>query len=346
VVPTLNEATNVALLVAKLAGALPETSWEAIFVDDDSPDGTADIVATIGCADPRVRCLRRINRRGLAGACIEGILAARGRNVAIMDGDLQHDAGLLKPMLRILQGDMADVVAGSRYVSGAGAAAFPLKRLIASRLAGSLAKSALGIDITDPTSGFFMMRTAVARSIAPRLSPSGFKILMDILASRQGDLRVLELPYTFHPRRHGTSKLGGRATLGTLIDLGARFVAAQAVATVVTMTASFFLYRALSGHARAVSGSSVVRGLVVFHLVGAAGALGNVVVAYATYRAEPVWWLAGGLGFLVGISWNCAISTILAPSAKNLPLFADLVARASVRLLRMLPSPGHLRRRR
>jgi glycosyltransferase involved in cell wall biosynthesis len=95
IVPTFNERTNVPLLVERLERLLAAYDWEVVFVDDNSPDGTAAAARAIGEGDSRVRCIRRIGRRGLAGACLEGMLASQARYVAVMDADLQHDESLL-----------------------------------------------------------------------------------------------------------------------------------------------------------------------------------------------------------------------------------------------------------
>src|SRR5580658_4435790 len=105
VVPTFKERGNVAELVRRLDLALAGIHWEAIFVDDNSPDGTAAAVKEIAAGDLRVRCLRRVGRRGLAGACIEGMLASAAPYVAVMDADLQHDENALVQMLATLQDD-------------------------------------------------------------------------------------------------------------------------------------------------------------------------------------------------------------------------------------------------
>ena len=99
VAPTFNEAGNVARLVEKLAAALSGERWELIVVDDDSPDGTAELVKRIAASDPRVRCLRRVGRRGLAGAVIEGMMASAAPFVAVIDADMQHDETVLPKML-------------------------------------------------------------------------------------------------------------------------------------------------------------------------------------------------------------------------------------------------------
>ena len=133
VVPTFNERTNIPILVERLGRALAECDWEVVFVDDNSPDGTAALVRAIGEKDCRVRCIRRIGRRGLAGACLEGILASQARYVAVMDADLQHDEELLAKMLDCLRAERADVVAASRYLDGGAVTGLSKERARVSR---------------------------------------------------------------------------------------------------------------------------------------------------------------------------------------------------------------------
>src|SRR5271170_3019452 len=91
IVPTFNERENIAELIGRLVVCLEGRSWEVVFVDDDSPDGTADVVREHAAVDSRVRCVRRIGRRGLSSACVEGMLATTAPYLAVMDADLQHD---------------------------------------------------------------------------------------------------------------------------------------------------------------------------------------------------------------------------------------------------------------
>jgi len=207
IVPTLNERANVALLVDSLIAALNGVNWEVIFVDDNSSDGTVDEVRKLARADPRVRCIRRIGRRGLAGAGIEGMLASSAFAVAVLDGDLQHDETLLPHMLGQLRGG-ADLVVGTRFAAG-GSAREGLSgvRTWGSRLASAAAKQLIGVRLSDPMSGFFMMRRETFEELAPGLSTQGFKLLLDVLASARRKLAVVELPYRFRPRRFGHSKL-------------------------------------------------------------------------------------------------------------------------------------------
>lgn len=347
VVPTFNERANVPLVVERVAIALAGHAWEVIFVDDDSPDGTAATAKQLGRNDPRVRCIRRVGRRGLAGACIEGMLASTARYVAVMDADLQHDDALLADMLSALRGGQYDLVIGSRYLSESGTEGLSRKRLASSQLAGTLARRTLGFEITDPMSGFFMLSRDVIERTAPKLSTQGFKILADILTSARGEIRIHELPYHFRARLHGTSKLDSQVALdflglliskatgnivpvrfvsfvlvgsvGVLVHLGVlkfalsilglSFAAAQTVATLVAMTSNFFLNNAVTYRDQRLSGVAAIRGLLLFYAICAIGAFSNIGVATWLYDNEPTWWLAGLFGSIVGAVWNYALSS-------------------------------------
>src|SRR5947199_7012874 len=213
VVPTFKERDNVPLLVDKLARTLSGIDWEVVFVDDNSPDGTASLARQIGESDARVRCIHRIGRRGLSGACIEGMLSSQAKYVAVMDADLQHDETLLTAMLEKLRGGI-DLAVASRYLAGGSAAGLAgARREQASRLSTALARKLLGVTLTDPMSGFFMIRRDRFEELAPQLSSQGFKILLDIVATARGNLRIAELPFVFGERQHGESKLDARVAL-------------------------------------------------------------------------------------------------------------------------------------
>src|SRR5271154_1649824 len=162
VAPTFNESSNVARLVEKLDATLAGVAWEVIFVDDNSPDGTAALVKEIAARDARVRCLRRVGRRGLAGAVTEGALASAAPFVAVIDADMQHDETLLPRMLSILRGGDTDLVVGSRYLDATGLdQGLSRIRKLGSQAATALGRKALKADVSDPVSGFFMLRREV-----------------------------------------------------------------------------------------------------------------------------------------------------------------------------------------
>src|SRR5499427_8279652 len=216
VVPTFNERDNVPKLYRKLEAALAGIAWEVIFVDDNSPDGTWDVLRGLAQQDRRVRCIRRVGRRGLSGACIEGILASSAPYAAVMDADLQHDETQLPKMLSLLQNGEAELVIGSRYVEGGSADSFGRGRAGASAVATEVAKRVLGVAIADPMSGFFMIGRDRFEGLASALSTQGFKILLDIVATAHGKLKTVEIPYTFGSRLHGESKLDSLVALDFL----------------------------------------------------------------------------------------------------------------------------------
>lgn len=220
VIPTWNEAPNVAPLCARLARALADVPHEILFVDDGSPDGTADLAERLACAAyPRVRVLRRHGERGLSAAVLVGFAAARGRLLAVMDADLQHDPRALPSL--VAAAARADVVVGSRYAFRGGCRGWSLLRRWQSRLAAGLTRRALGLAVRDPLSGFFVVRAEVFRRLRPRLSSVGWKILLEFLAADPA-LRAAEVPIAFRPRRRGASKMNGavlRAWLAALLRL-------------------------------------------------------------------------------------------------------------------------------
>jgi dolichol-phosphate mannosyltransferase len=346
VVPTFNERDNVTTLFHRLETALEGYAWEVVFVDDNSPDGTWDVVRGLARQDGRVRCIRRIGRRGLSGACIEGILASSAPFAAVIDADLQHDETRLPVMLSLLEAGEADLVVGSRYIEGGSADSFDKQRAGASALATGVAKRVLRVKIADPMSGFFAIRRDKFEQLAPQLSTQGFKILLDIVATAGGDLRVREIPYTFGSRLHGESKLDSMVALdflglvlakltndivslrfllfatvgllGVFVHFAALYAAlaifslpfaeAQACGAVSAMTSNFILNNFLTYRDQRLKGVAVLRGLLLFYLVCSVGLLANVGVAFSVYNQEPIWWLAGAAGALMGVVWNYAMS--------------------------------------
>ncbi|MDB5506435.1 MAG: Dolichol-phosphate mannosyltransferase-like protein [Devosia sp.] len=210
IVPTFNERANLLALTTKLETTLAGLDWELIVVDDDSPDGTADLAWQLGREHPNVRCIKRIGRRGLASACIEGILSTNAPFVAVMDGDLQHDETILPAMLAKIKAG-ADIAVGSRYVGdgSSGEGLSPLRKW-GSEQATRLSTLLTGQTLSDPMSGFFAVRRDFFIDVAPKLSDEGFKILLDLIvsASRQGTApAIAEVPYTFRARTAGESKM-------------------------------------------------------------------------------------------------------------------------------------------
>ncbi len=348
VVPTFNERENVPLLIERLSNVLAGIAWEAIFVDDDSPDGTAAAVREASRRDPRVRCLQRIGRRGLSTACIEGILASSSPYVAVIDADLQHDEALLPRMFQTLREEPYDIVVGSRYVSGGGVGEWDASRQRASAFATRLSRLITKAEIADPMSGFFMLKRPVFEGAVRKLSAQGFKILLDILASSETPPRLKELPYDFRVRQFGESKLdmmvawefamlladklighivpvrfalfaliGGfgvfihMGVLWTALQvIGLSFLAAQTTATITAMTVNFFLNNVFTYADRRLKGWRALRGLVSFYVICSLGAAANIGIAAYLFNQQEVWWVAGIAGIVVGSVWNYAVSSI------------------------------------
>jgi dolichol-phosphate mannosyltransferase len=348
VVPAFNEVSNVALVVEALATAFGGIAWEVIFVDDNSPDGTAARVRQLAQTDTRVRVVQRYGRRGLSSACVEGILASAAPIVAVMDCDLQHDETLLPRMLEKLKGGDTDLVVGSRYVTGGSLGEWTRGRAYASKLATRMATMLTRTPISDSMSGFFMItREAFERSL-PKLSSVGFKILLDIAASAPAPLRIAELPYTFRTRQHGESKLDALvlweyfqlildkafgkfipvrfisfALVGTIglvvhftvlallyVALAQTFSLAQTAATVVAISCNFFLNNLLTYRDQRLKGPALLRGWVTFNLVCATGAAANVGVADWLFEHRYFWVASAIAGVLVSVVWNYAMSSI------------------------------------
>jgi len=348
VVPTFNEQGNVTELIARLDRTLAGISWEVVFVDDDSSDLTADVLRKIGREDPRVRCIQRIGRRGLASAVLEGMLATSAPFIAVMDADLQHDETLLPRMLEILNSAEADIVIGSRLVEGGDNRSLGRWRRWASEVSSTLARALLHLDVRDLMSGYFMVRREVIDQCAKRMSGAGFKILLDIFASSPRKLRYVELPYRFRPRFSGSSKMDSNAAIalvmtvidkklgriiparliafmfvggtGVLVHFAALavalklasipFVYAQSIAALVAMTSNFAINNLFTYRDVRLHGWSWFKGWISFVAACSFGAVANVGVASAMFNDNFSWRLSALAGILIGTAWNFGATRI------------------------------------
>ena len=348
VVPCYNERANVAPMVAALDAALAGLAWEVVFVDDDSPDGTAAAAREIARHDPRVRCIRRIGRRGLSSAVIEGALSSSADYIAVIDGDLQHDETRLPLMLQALANG-ADMAVGSRHVEGGDSSGLssPL-RVKLSETGIRVAQMVTKTSITDPMSGFFLLPRPLFEQLAARLTGQGFKILLDLILAAPSRLTIAEIPYKFRPRIAGESKLdvlvlaqfagllidkllGGAVPLrfisfalvggfGVLVNLlvlqlarstGLDFATSQTIGTIVAMVANFQLNNQLTYRAQRLKGPRAWRGLMLFLAVCSLGAIANVGIARALYAENGSTLFSGAAGAAVGVVWNYAVSATL-----------------------------------
>ena len=348
VIPTLNERQNIAPLLERLDRALVGLNWEVIFVDDDSADGTADEIRKAALSDGRVRCIRRVGRRGLASACIEGMASSAAEYFMVMDADLQHDERIIPKLLAAVRDDGYDVAIGSRYICGGEVAeGWARRRHLFSRGATGLARQIIQGNVADPMSGFFLIKRDVFWTVVRSLSGRGFKILLDLLASAPARLRVKEIPFHFGVRVMGESKLDtgvgveyfllladktlGRVlpvsfvmfvvmgSFGALVHLAvlwelyrvlARgFSVSQGIAALCAMSLNFFLNNTITYSDRRLRGAAMFRRGLIFMLVCGIGAATSVQLAAYLFGHGIPWWLAGLCGAGVGAVWNYSVSS-------------------------------------
>jgi dolichol-phosphate mannosyltransferase len=268
------------------------------------------------------------------------MLASSAPYLAVIDADLQHDERLIPELLaRLREGD-ADIVVASRYLEGASTGELAAERVRLSRLASALSR-VLTRDLTDPMSGFFIVRREFLERVVRRLYGRGFKILLDLIAAARGEARITELPYRMRSRLHGESKLGARviaeffmlilyhlfgrllparfflfAAVGVtgvavhLVVLWLAFAAtgaflpSQIGATWVAMTSNFFLNNAFTYGDQRLRGRRLWRGLASFYVACGLGAFINVAVAEWLFLKSVAYWAAGMAGALIAALWN------------------------------------------
>jgi dolichol-phosphate mannosyltransferase len=348
VVPTFNERSNVDFLLEALSRSLEGIEYEVIFVDDDSTDGTAEAIQAIGLRNPRVRVLRRIGRRGLSSASLEGMLATAAPYIALIDADLQHDERILPTMLAKLKTENLDLVVATRNAEKGGMGDFSPRRVRLSQLGRRLSRLITKTHLSDPMSGFFVLNRMFLERTVRSASGLGFKILVDLVSSAPQPVRLAEVPYTFRKRLHGSSKLDILVTVeylqlildktvGDLIPprfltfsmvgvagflmfeglqylllsvFALRFLTAQTIATSIVMTANFFLNNSLTYRDRRLSGSRLALGLLTFYAACSVGVLVNVRLALFAKDAGLPWYVAGPAGLAVGAIWNYCVTSI------------------------------------
>jgi len=348
VVPTFRERENILLVIAKLEQVLDGTDWEVVFVDDDSDDGSSRVLLELSRSHPKVRFIRRVGRRGLSSACLEGMASSSADLFAVMDADLQHDEGILPEMIQAFRDDpQLDLAVGTRYSGGGGTGNWSKQRALISRLATKIEKSLLRTPLSDPMSGFFVIRRQLFEETVRETNGKGFKILLDIVLSCGRELRTREFPYEFRERAHGESKLDivvgleylfllADKTLGQFLPVsfvlyvlaglsglllhlfllgclhivaGLPFVTAQTISTIVAMISNFLVNNAITFRSRRLRGTALAPGLAAYVLICGFGAIVNIQSAEYLFESHIPWWFAGASGALIGAVWNYAVST-------------------------------------
>lgn len=348
VTPTFNESLNVEPLLAAIARALPGIDFEVIFVDDDSPDHTADLARSISLRDPRVRVVHRVGRRGLSSAVIEGMMSTSAPYIAVIDADMQHDEQILPKMLALLKDDHLDLVIGTRNAEGGGMGEFSKERVTLSDWGRRLSRLVTPIELSDPMSGFFLIDRRFLNEVVRDLSGSGFKILLDLVASARRPVRVGEVGYVFRNRLRGETKLNilvgleyiellldkligrwipvryaifaGVGTVGAvahlilvtiLIELtGTTFETAQWASSSFVIALNFFLNNALTFRAKRLRGAAMAAGLALFYVACLAGLWMNLQIATALRSNGTSYAVAAVAGLAVGSVWNYWVSLV------------------------------------
>jgi len=339
IIPTRNERENLPVIIGKLQEVMEGRHYEIVIVDDDSEDGTWQVAEEFSKRCQNIRVIRRINRKGLSSAITEGFLLGKGKYVAVLDADLQHDHRLITAMLDEI-GD-CDVVIGSRYMDQKSVPGWDSWRSRLSRAGTTVAQKLLKQEISDPMSGFFMIRRKIILEIAPQLFEQGYKILFDILI-RRPDLKVKELPYDFKARLYGTSKLtaavifdfadllisraipsrfnfqfiryGVVGASGVVIHLftlyllhvamGLLYPVALVFAIETAMVSNYILNNLWTFKEHRFLGLLWWKGLVKFNLACMLGSAINLAIGWYLVENTVPWFYASVLGIWVGMSWN------------------------------------------
>jgi len=217
IIPTYNEAENIIRMLDSIGENLPtNTTTEAIVVDDNSPDGTANLVENYikkikDSVKYSVKIIQRKSKTGLSSAVINGIEKSNGETVVVMDSDFSHPPNMIPKMVNELKNSEYDIVIASRYLKDGGIEGWTTKRKMISKSGTKIAKTGLKISESDPMSGFFAFKREIIKGIS--FDAIGYKILLEMLVKTKG-ARIKEIPYTFVNRQIGSSKLGS----STIID--------------------------------------------------------------------------------------------------------------------------------
>ena len=325
IIPTYNEVNNIEPIVKLLELSLKSINFEIIFVDDNSPDGTINEIKKLSEVNKKVRYILRFDKSGLSSAVTDGILNAESEICVVMDGDLQHDEKIIPMMFKKIVDGKLDLVVGSRFKRKNDSSSLNTKRFLFSKFGNMLSNSLLINKLTDPMSGFFMIRRNIFLSIIPRLSQIGFKILLDLIISSEKKLSFQEIEFKFRKRNSGDSKLNylifwdyflmlidkkfGKLVpvrfisycliglIGVLIHIFSflilfkvmqlNFFHSYLPAMLITMTSNFFINNALTfRHVQLLKPKDVIRGLFLYYIICSFGAFSNIMIATNIYNSS------------------------------------------------------------
>jgi len=349
VTPTYNEAENIGVLISRISEVLKDIPHEIIVSDDDSPDETWKIAEDISKKNPNVKCLRRMENRGLYPAVLDAFEIANGKYLAVIDADLQHDETKLPDMLAEIENNGHGLVIGTRYAEGGGTEGWSGTRLFISKAANFIAGMLMKRRCSDMMSGFFMIEQATYKQIKEKLNPRGFKILMDIIQNLPKDKAIGQVPYIFKPREQGTSKLDKKVMFDFLVSLYELSIIGRYIplkffkfclvglsgvgvnwlilflgknfteidirivivsAILVSMLSNFVLNNIWTFAKEAVEKAILVK-IIQFFLICGIGAGINYVITYSLYKIDFLIYFASFLGIAAATIWNYVLNSLV-----------------------------------
>ncbi len=356
VIPTYNEKDNISQILEVLRKSLKGIEHEIVFVDDNSPDGTSFEIKKFIKNSSKIHLIQRVGRRGLSGAIIEGIFAAKSELVGVMDCDLQHDETKLKDMLDLFSNDASlDIVIGSRFTENGeiSSNAFSMVRKLGSKITTFAIKKLLRIKSSDPLSGFFMVKKETFLKKSDKLQTQGFKVLADFLATCGTSIETREIGYSFKNRVSGESKmsfitaleliglvlsqiLNGRVSLrfilfcmvglsGILVQLIVtgftmllinQFPTSQTFGIIAAMTSNYFLNNIITFQERKLKSLDLIRGLFSFYLICSLGAFANIAIATFVFDISSNWIISSFIGACFGAVWNFTLTSVFTWKSK------------------------------
>ena len=349
VIPTYNERDNIPKILEKLKKILNNITHEVIFVDDNSPDGTHEEIRNFIKNSTKINLVHRIGRRGLSGAIIEGVFAAKYELVAVMDCDLQHDETKLLDMINLFSRDSSlDIVIGTRFSEKGEISdqAFSRIRELGSKITTILIKNVLNIASTDPLSGFFMVKRETFLKCSGNLQTQGFKVLADFLATSDKNIQIKEIGYKFKNRIAGKSKMSlltvlelvglvlsqilkGKVSIrfilfcmvgfsGILMQLLVtgltmllinQFSTSQTLGIIAAMTSNYFLNNYITFQERRLKSLNLIRGLFSFYFICSLGAFANIAIATYVFSFSSNWLISSFTGAIFGAVWNFTLTS-------------------------------------
>ena len=313
IIPTYNESENIIQVLKSIGEFLPkDVEVEAIVVDDNSPDGTGKVVEdyitdTRNEAGYSINIIHRETKSGLSSAILDGIQHSSAETIVVMDSDFSHPPKIIPQLVEEIKTSGYDIAIASRYTEGGEVSGWSTKRKLISKGATGIAKAGLGVNESDPMSGFFAFKRKILEGI--KFDAIGYKMLLEILVKTKG-AKVKEIPYTFTDRARGSSKLDS----STMFDF---------------VTSVWKLYR--YGHTTKVSDTRTSVRFISkagrFYTVGASGLLVNYLVSLLFADAVVNFWYihATVIGIAISMTSNFILNKIWTFEDRNFEAKKTLV---------------------